>query len=123
MNPNNFMNNDKLEYGQIILGHIKQILKLSLCDLSDGNVCGKYQSSILTLSDALYSYYDEQMIKDYAAFDRDNNDKNFDNSYRHYRNLFRALLSLVKRNEYFKSAVYGEDSDEVVEEVSAEETE
>ena len=41
---NNFSSNDRLEYGQIILGHIKQILKLSMLDLSNPDICGRYET-------------------------------------------------------------------------------
>lgn len=117
---NNFSSNDRLEYGQIVLGHIKQILKLSMLDLGNPDICGRYETAVLTLSDALYSYYDDEMIKDYERFEKCRLDRKNDKTYGHYRNLFRALLGLTKRVDYFKSAVYGEDN-EIIDDERGEE--
>jgi hypothetical protein len=111
--------NDRLEFGQIILGHIQQILKLSRT-LGSVEV---YKGAVLVLSDALYSYYDDEMEKQYVAFENKRK-KNGVNT-QDYRMLFRNLLALVKRVDYFKSAIYGdtESDDEVVEDDDKEDIE
>jgi len=110
MAKSNFYENDKIEFGQIVLSHIQQILKLSLLDLGNPVVCGKYKTSVITLSDVLFSYYDKPMTTAYNKFKEDSNKSN-GRSYRIFRELFRELLALTKRVDYFKSAVYGEDGD------------
>jgi hypothetical protein len=54
---------NRLEYGQIILGHIDKILKLSLVDISNSNIAGRYKSAVLSLGDSLTAYFDDDMKK------------------------------------------------------------
>jgi hypothetical protein len=103
---------NRLEYGQIILGHIDKILKLSLVDISNSNIDGRYKSAVLSLGDSLTAYFDEEMKSIELEFEKTR--KREINSVRAYRIYFRELLNLVKRVDYFKNAVYGEDKDEVV---------
>jgi hypothetical protein len=103
---------NRLEYGQIILGHIDKILKLSLIDISNSNIAGRYKSAVLSLGDSLTAYFDEEMKSAELEFEKTR--KQEISSVRAYRIYFRELLNLVKRNDYFKNAVYGEDKDEIV---------
>ncbi len=115
-NQNNFMGNEKLEYGQIILGHIKEILKISRYGLFEPEICVRYQTAILVLADALYNYYDDEMRESEQEFDRCKKLPKYENSFGHYREFFRALMGLLQRNNYLKSVVYGEDRDELAQE-------
>jgi hypothetical protein len=54
---------NRLEYRQIILGHIDKILKLSLVDISNSNIAGRYKSAVLSLGDSLTAYFDDDMKK------------------------------------------------------------
>jgi len=111
-----FFGNEKLEYGQIILGHIKEILRISRFGLFNPEICVRYQTAILVLADALYNYYDDEMKKSEQEFKRCSKLPKYNNSFGHYRELFRALMGLLQRNNYLKSAVYGEDKDELAQE-------
>lgn len=102
----NFTKPDKLEFGQIILGHIKQILLLSR---TRGKIT-EFRNGVIVLGDSLSSYFDTEMLKAEEHFDNIQNKNNRD-----YRIYFRELLALVKRVDYFKNAVYGEASDDIIE--------
>jgi len=134
-----FIGNDKLEFRQIVLSHIRNILNLSLRSNKDGEKLNLYFNSIEALADVLIPFYDEQMNKEIEQFEKTlieiqtkNNEKlralypaDYSNRYSGihyakkksaYRNIFRKLNILLKRNDYLKSSVYGEDKDELAQE-------
>jgi len=136
---NSFIGNDKLEFRQIVLSHIRNILNLSLRSNRDGEKLSLYFNSIEALADVLIPFYDEQMNKEIEQFEKtlieiqkENNEKlralcpaDYSNRYSGihyskkksaYRNIFRKLNILLKRNDYLKSSVYGEDKDELAQE-------
>ena len=92
---NSFIGNDKLEFRQNVLSHIRNILNLSLRSNRDGE-------KLKALSPHYYScrYSGIHHAKKKSA----------------YRNIFRKLNILLKRNDYLKSSVYGEDKDELAQE-------
>lgn len=129
---------DKLEFRQIVLRHIKNILDISLRSNQDGQKLFLYYNSIEALADVLIPFYDEQMNTEIDEFESELKEININNSTkkqelcehdyscsylgiyrtkkkRLYRNLFRKLNLLLNRNDYLKTSVYGEDKDEVVE--------
>jgi hypothetical protein len=135
-NEKTFFGNEKLEFRQIVLSHIRNILNLSLRSNRDGEKLSLYFNSIEALADVLIPFYDEQMSKEIEQFEKtlieiqkENNEKlkalcpaDYSNRYagiHHakkksaYRNIFRKLNILLKRNDYLKSSVYGEDKDEL----------
>ena len=135
----NFIGNDKLEFRQIVLSHIRNILNLSLRSNRDGEKLSLYFNSIEALADVLIPFYDEQMSKEIEQFEntlltiqKEKNEKlkalcpsDFSSRYAGihyakkksaYRNIFRKLNILLKRNDYLKSSVYGEDKDEFAQE-------
>jgi hypothetical protein len=77
-----------------------------------------------TAGDCLVAYFDEEMNTAQEEFNKmlplDQRYKKRKNEDRetlaHYRNYFRELLKLIKRVDYFKGVVYGEGSDEIIEE-------
>jgi hypothetical protein len=152
-------NNDKLEFRQIVLGHIKRILELSSHELRDTTYTithanfseTKYQEdtrfsyiqAIENLAFVLMPYFDDEMLKVYEGCVGVINAYEFqiekiyqeeiklilkelgnesinvkpyclDKKIECAKELFIALNMLLKRNDYLKSAVYGEDKDEVV---------
>ena len=134
-----FIGNDKLEFRQIVLSHIRNILNLSLRSNRDGEKLSLYFNSIEALADVLIPFYDERMNTEIEQFEeelikikKENNEKlkvlsPHDYSCRYegihyakkksaYRNIFRKLNILLKRNDYLKSSVYGEDKDELAQE-------
>ena len=134
-----FIGNDKLEFRQIVLSHIRNILNLSLRSNKDGEKLSLYFNSIEALADVLIPFYDEQMNKEIEQFEKTlieiqkkNTEKlralypaDYSNRYSGihyakkksaYRNIFRKLNILLKRNDYLKSSVYGEDKDELAQE-------
>jgi len=136
---NSFIVNDKLEFRQIVLSHIRNILNLSLRSNRDGEKLTLYFNSIEALADVLIPFYDEQMNKEIEQFEstlikiqKENNEQlralcPADYSSRYagihyakkksaYRNIFRKLNILLKQNDYLKSSVYGEDKDEIAQE-------
>jgi len=139
-NDKNFIGNEKLEFRQIVLGHIKNILNLSLRSNSDGRNLSLYKNAIEGLSDVLIPFYDKQMNSEIEEFEKELIVINKENYKREkslcphdysetygkihyakmkglYRNLFRKLNLLLKRNDYLKESVYGEsNSEEIVEE-------
>ena len=133
---NSFIANDKLEFRQIVLSHIRNILNLSLRSNRDGEKLSLYFNSIEALADVLIPFYDEQMSKEIEQFEKtlkeiqkENNEKlmkltplayrceykgiHYAKKKSAYRNIFRKLNILLKRNDYLKSSVYGEDKDEM----------
>jgi len=155
--PNNY-NVDKLEFRQIVLGHIKKILEISSHELRDTTYTishanfseTKYQEdtrysyiqAIENLSFVLMPYFDKEMQKVYEScvgiinaydFQIENAFKReiklilkelgkesinikpycLDKKIECAKALFVALNMLLKRNDYLKSAVYGEDKDEL----------
>jgi hypothetical protein len=112
---NTFYGNDRLEYGQIILGHIQKILQLSLINIGHSEVGGRYKSAVISLGDSLVAYFDEEMNTAQEEFNKKRKNENR-KTLAHYRKYFRELLKLIKRVDYFKGVVYGEDSDEIIEE-------
>ena len=134
---NSFSGDERLEFRQIVLGHIKHILNLSLRSNRDGEKLSLYFNSIEALADVLIPFYDEQMNSEVELFEnelmqiqKENNIKlkqlcpldysdNYKGIYyskkkRAYRNLFRKLNMLLKRNDYLKESVYGESEDNEV---------
>ena len=133
-----FSSDERLEFRQIVLGHIKHILNLSLRSNRDGDKLNLYINSIQVLADVLIPFYDKQMSNEIEEFEkkitaiqlenskqlarlcpRDYSDRYEDihisNIKQTYRNLFRKLNLLLKRNDYLKESVFGEDNEEVIE--------
>ena len=127
---------DKLEFRQIVLGLIKNILNLSLRSNKGGEKLTLYFNSIEALGDVLIPFYDAKMNKAMGEFEKalakiqkesseqrkklclSEYSSRCANTYRAmkknaYRTLFRELNMLLKRNDYLKSSVYGEDKDEL----------
>jgi hypothetical protein len=163
MNETNNYNADKIEFREIVLGHIKRILDISSSDLRDKTIIKNhgnfsetienedtrrsYIQSIENLSYVLIPYFDDEMQKIYdecepiinsfkyvlvknfkedydkIIYDKlidDNKKKNLvevfciEMKLKYAKKLFVALNMLLKRNDYLKSAVYGEDRDELI---------
>jgi hypothetical protein len=138
MDNQNFYGNKELEFRQLILEHIKHILNLSLRSNQDGQNAFLYINSIEALSDVLLPFYDDKMNKAFESFQKqfeliikENKQKreelcegDYSRQYAHifvsrrrrvYRELFRDLNLLLKRNDYLKTSVFGESRDEVIE--------
>ena len=158
METTNSYTNEKIEFRQIVLGHIKRILDLSSHELRDttfvishGNYSEtKYQEdtrvsyiqAIENLSFVLMPYFDKEMQEVYEGcvavinaydFQIESTYKDeiklilkelgkesinvkpycLDKKIECAKALFVALNMLLKRNDYLKSAVYGEDKDEL----------
>lgn len=157
MENTNSYTNDKLEFRQIVLGHIKRILELSSHELrnttyviSHGNYSDtkyqedtrySYMQAIENLAYVLIPYFDEEMLQVYEKCEKIINAFGFEikkilkKTYtrlceelgkenlgdcfviemklKYAKKLFIALNRLLKRNDYLKSAVYGEDKDEL----------
>lgn len=130
---------ERLEFRNLVLSHIGSILKLSLRSDRDSQKLKLYFNAVETLSDVLIPFYDEQMEKESKEFEtkvslikKENNKKKrelcqMDYANKHervfnakmksaYRNIFRKLNTLLNRNDYLKTSVYGESEDEVVKE-------
>ena len=133
---NNYGETDKIEFRQIVLSHIRNILNLSLRSNQDGEKLSLYFNSIEVLADVLIPFYDEQMNDEFEQFEDELRKNNIENNKKineltphdyscgyerkhhtkmksAYRNIFRKLNILLKRNDYLKSSVYGEDRDEM----------
>jgi hypothetical protein len=125
------LNNDKLEFRTIVLQFIHNITNLSLnFSVSDVDKIIAMNDAVLCLSDVLVSFYDDEMKKSYSNYEDcvkilrkkqyviegNYQVRRFD--YLKFkqitRYLFRELNSLLGRVDYLKSAVYGEDKDELV---------
>lgn len=158
METQNTYTHDKLEFRQIVLGHIKRILELSSHELRDttyyithpNHTETRYQEdtrysyiqAIENLAFVLMPYFDKEMQKVYEGCVGIINAYDFqiENAYKEEiklflkelgkdsinvkpycldkkiecaKTLFVALNMLLKRNDYLKSAVYGEDKDEL----------
>jgi hypothetical protein len=125
------LNNDKLEFRTIVLQFIHNITNLSLNFSANGvDKIIALNDAVLCLSDILVSFYDDEMKTSYSNYEDcveglikhqyvregDYQVKRFDylKLKQITRYLFRELNSLLGRVDYLKSAVYGEDKDEVV---------
>lgn len=160
--------NEKLEFRQIVLGHIKKILEISSSELRDkttirnhGNFSEtieqedtrySYIQAIENLAYVLMPYFDEHMREVYYKCAYVINAYNFEleryfrkkiiavcgalgkekvpdvyfinKKIEYAKKLFVELNFLLKRVDYLKNAVYGEDSsEEVVEEENKEDEE
>ena len=139
MDFTNISGGERLEFRQIILSYLKMIMEISLRSNKDGENLNLYISSIESLSDVLIPFFDEQMNKEFDEFEEDLisikkenseqlsklNPSEYSKGYanihsakmkRTYRNLFRKLNLLLKRNDYLQQSLYGEDTGEIVEE-------
>ena len=156
--------NDKLEFRQIVLGHIKRILELSSHELRDSTRSVNtgtstqtieqedtriaYIQSIENLAYVLVPYFDDKIEKSYnecikiiIAFKFEVKEilekeyksicekvgkENLDNDFvvemklRYAKQLFYELNLLLKRCDYLKSAIFGEDTSEEVTEEKGE---
>ena len=167
MESDKYFGNDKLEFRQIVLGHIKRILEISSHELHDStqhvnhgshtdiivkeDTRKSYYQAIENLAYVLVPYFDKEMEEVYwkceevlTGFDLDiiekfkkryariseklgdgrNIDRDFVLSMRikYAKKLFVELNLLLRRVDYLKSAIYGEDSgEEVVEDVEEKE--
>lgn len=153
-------NQDKLEFRQIVLGHIKRILELSSHELRNStrhiihpnhtdtieqeDTRYSYIQSIENLSYVLIPYFDKKMRDVYdkcieiinafgyeikrnlkKTFERikeETGKEDLGNAFvlemrlKYAKKLFIELNMLLKRNDYLKSSVYGEDKDEIAQE-------
>jgi hypothetical protein len=124
--------NEKVEFRNIVLIHIRNILNLSLKTGGEGGLKIKtMHDAVISLSDVLLPFYDESMINAYNNYNsniKDLKDECCDKygyvrSSFYYpklkvisRDLFRNLNMLMKRIDYLKSSIYGDnDSDDVIE--------
>lgn len=158
--------NEKLEFRQIVLGHIKKILEISSHELRDTTrqIAMANQTQIIEQEDTRYSYiqaienfayilmpyFDDKMMKVYVKsawvinayefeltkYFRDEIIKVcketgkteiphvyfIDKRIEYAKKLFVELNRLLKRVDYLKNVIYGEDvnSEEVVEEEKEE---
>ncbi len=157
METQNTYTHDKLEFRQIVLGHIKKILEISSSELRDKTIIRNhgnysetienedtrqsYMQAIENLAYILMPYFDEEMLqvyercvriinafgyevkrilkKTYERIKEDTGKDDLGNAFvlemklKYAKKLFIALNMLLKRNDYLKSAVYGEDRDEL----------
>jgi len=136
---NKFKHNESLEFRQIVLEYIRDIIKISLRTNPNEDNLNNYIKSVESLSDVLIPFFDTQMNKEYDIFEnervkvyKESENKRLELSERDYcedyegifrsklktiyRNLFRKLNLLLSRNDYLKSTVYGDESDEVASE-------
>jgi len=159
MENQSIYNVDKLEFRQIVLGHIKRILEISSHELRDNTYTtnhvnysqttfqedtrNSYTQSIENLAYVLMPYFDKDMQEiydkciavinafgyelrldilkeEYEKICEDVGEEKTRNFFviqmklKYAKKLFIALNMLLKRNDYLKSAVYGEDKDELV---------
>lgn len=127
---------DKLEFRNIVLGQVKNVLDLSLQPTQDFRLKSiTINSAVLFLSDVLAPFYDDEMNNEYGMYLEgleylkkhtevvEGNYRverfNYDGLYEITRELFRALNLLLKRVDFLKSSIYGdgdnESDDEIVE--------
>jgi len=133
MKPN-YSNDESLSFNEIVLSYLKKIMDLNLRVIPQDNYIDyvkTYKRSVMGLSDVLLPFFDDDMNEAYNKFLEDDKDMlenttngiiiikrkrgdygliTMDNS----RNLFRALNKLLNRNDYLKSSIYGEGSDEEI---------
>lgn len=130
--------NDSLNFQQIILNYLRKIMDLNLRLVTqeanlDFVMC--FRRAVLGLSDVLLPFFDKQMSAAYDLFLMENKEiikKTTDGqivtdaveycngNMKSCRDLFRALNLLLRRNDYLKSEVYGEDKDELVDDEDEE---
>lgn len=143
MEYKNYQNNG-LEFRQIVLGQLKQILNLSLRSNKDKQKLDFYFNSIEALADVLIPFYDEQIEKFLVLFESqlgllemENKQEikklcpnEYSESYnpiyllkkeKLYRELFKRLNLLLKRNNYLKDEIFGDNFNEENEEEVVEE--
>jgi hypothetical protein len=126
--------NEKLEFRQIVLNYLRKIMDLNLKIVNPDfkiEYVQTYRDSVLGLSDVLVPFFDEQMNKIYAKYEREYEEMLKQTTHNGmvtniptykrltkqiHRELFRELNLLLNRNDYLKSSVYGEDKNEVVRE-------
>ncbi len=157
METQNNYNVDKLEFRQIVLGHIKRILEIGSHELRDTtrqidtanhtqiieqeDTRYSYIQAIENLAYVLIPYFDDEILQVYERCERiingfgyevrnilnktferikkETGKENLENVFvlemrlRYSKKLFIALNMLLKRNDYLKSAIYGEEKDEV----------
>jgi len=117
--------NEKIEFRQIVLGHLKKILDISFKkDLDSEERITMYVHSIKTFSDILLPFFDikmdtyyKQYIKEYKDLRKEtcdngcvkNDSKYYPRVKSIHRNLFKELNLLMKRVDYLKGTVYGEN--------------
>lgn len=158
---------DKLDFKQIVLSHLKRILEISSKELRDTtrrieslnhtqtveqeDTRLSYIQSIENLSYVLIPYFDDQiqevydkcikiinafsyeiktlLKKTYDKVSAEVGKEDLGNSFvlemklKYAKKLFIALNLLLKRNDYLKGSLYGEDTGEEVVEVEAGENE
>jgi len=125
--------NEKIEFRTIVLTHIRNVLNLSLKTTSEGALKIKaMHDAVMSLSDVLLPFYDDEMDKCYTDYKKNIKDLREKGINEHgkiiggiyytglkniTRELFRALNLLMKRIDYLKSSIYGDNdsSDDVVE--------
>ena len=133
METSNFSGDEKLEFRQIVLNYLRKIMDLNLKIVSSDfkiQYLQTYRDSVLGLSDVLIPFYDEQMNTIYSKYQREYEElvkQTTKNgmiinvptykklSKQIHRELFRELNLLLKRNDYLKESVYGENNEEVIE--------
>jgi len=142
METQNNYNVDKLEFRQIVLGHIKRILEIGSHELRDTTrQIDTAIQAIENLAYVLIPYFDDEILQVYERCERiingfgyevrnilnktferikkETGKENLENVFvlemrlRYSKKLFIALNMLLKRNDYLKSAIYGEEKDEV----------
>ena len=119
---------DKLEFKNVVLNHIKEILAQSLT-ITQGNQekINSYVDSVCGLADILLPFYDKKMTEAYTKFEeakekliKDTSDdfvikneaKYFSSIKSIHRKLFRQLNLLMKRQSYLASGVDAEGSED-----------
>ena len=129
----NFYGSEKLGFRQIVLEHLRKVLDLNLKIGSPDSAIQEvkaYRNSILGLSDILLPFYDKDMEEAYKNYEKEYkkvSEKTCENGNiknpslymtlikKVHRELFRALNLLLKRNDYLKESVYGEEKqDDIV---------
>jgi len=132
MDTNNYSSYEQLSFRQIVLNYLRKIMDLNLKLINDDfNIehTKTYRDGVLGLSDVLLPFYDDEMNKAYSKYEEDyklvvkqtsengiikDNGKYITLNKKLHRELFRQLNLLLKRNDYLKENVYGEDKDELV---------
>ena len=114
---------DKLEFRQIILGFIKNIIDLTLRIVPPPHKLAfteAYSDSIRSLSDVLLPYYDDKMKTAYKTYEESFKKlgegsvkvNNVEFLRRTHRELFRQLNKLLGRKDYLKKVIYSESDDD-----------
>jgi hypothetical protein len=134
MESNNYGGEENLSFRQIVLNYLRKIMDLNLKIVNPDfkiEYVQTYRDSVLGLSDVLVPFFDEQMNKIYAKYEREYEEMLKQTTHNGmvtniptykrltkqiHRELFRELNLLLNRNDYLKSSVYGEDKNEVVRE-------